>query len=64
MRFLCLHGLGTNADILESQFQPIRSMLPSSWEFEFLNGEEETKPFLGKQQPFPTPSNGPALEPS
>lgn len=47
MRFLCLHGLGTNSEILESQFQPIRSLLPFNWEFEFLDGEEETNPTHG-----------------
>ena len=48
MRFLCLHGHGTNSSILEAQLEPIRAYLPRNWEFEFLDGEMEAEPAPGK----------------
>lgn len=50
MRILCLHGLGTNSKILESQLTTLRSRLPSDWEFEFLDGEVEAQPAPGKRR--------------
>lgn len=50
MRILCLHGLGTNSQILESQITTLRSRLPSEWEFEFLDGEVEAQPAPGKRR--------------
>lgn len=47
MRFLCLHGHGTNSAILEAQLDPIRGQLPSNWEFEFLDGEMDATPATG-----------------
>ncbi|RMJ07282.1 hypothetical protein CDV36_013106 [Fusarium kuroshium] len=41
MRFLCLHGYATNAEVLEQQLLPLRSHLPSDWEFEFLEASHE-----------------------
>ncbi|KAI1852773.1 hypothetical protein JX265_003259 [Neoarthrinium moseri] len=41
MRFLCLHGYATSAEVLEEQMQPIIAQLPSDWEYEFLNAEME-----------------------
>ncbi|KFY62848.1 hypothetical protein V497_02198, partial [Pseudogymnoascus sp. VKM F-4516 (FW-969)] len=39
MRFLCLHGLGTNADIFEAQTAAIREQLGPSHTFDFPEGE-------------------------
>ncbi|KAM7200714.1 Serine hydrolase FSH [Naviculisporaceae sp. PSN 640] len=55
MRILCLHGLGTNAEIMESQIHPIRSKLPADWDFVFLDGEQEAKPFLDVGKSYPGP---------
>ncbi|GIJ97914.1 hypothetical protein Aspvir_000020 [Aspergillus viridinutans] len=55
MRFLCLHGHGTNSSILEAQLEPIRAYLPRNWEFEFLDGEMETEPAPGVDAIFPGP---------
>ncbi|KAK0757889.1 hypothetical protein N5P37_009181 [Trichoderma harzianum] len=55
MRILCLHGLGTNSKILESQLTTLRSRLPSEWEFEFLDGEVEAQPAPGVSEYFPGP---------
>ncbi|CAG8026292.1 unnamed protein product [Penicillium salamii] len=55
MRFLCLHGHGTNSQILESQLEPLRAHLPTDWEFDFLDGEMEAEPATGVDQIFPGP---------
>ncbi|OJD32105.1 ef-hand calcium-binding domain protein [Diplodia corticola] len=55
MRFLCLHGHGTNSQILEAQLEPLRSRLPRDWEYEFLDGEKETIPATGIDAVFPGP---------
>lgn len=47
MRLLCLHGHGTNSQILEAQLEPLRSRLPGHWEFEFLDGEMDAPPPTG-----------------
>lgn len=47
MRLLCLHGHGTNSQILEAQLEPLRSRLPGHWEFEFLDGEMDAPPPAG-----------------
>lgn len=47
MRLLCLHGHGTNSQILEAQLEPLRSRLPGHWEFEFLDGEMNAPPPAG-----------------
>ncbi|ELR02382.1 hypothetical protein GMDG_05443 [Pseudogymnoascus destructans 20631-21] len=39
MRFLCLHGLGCNADIFEAQTAQIREQLGDSHTFDFPEGE-------------------------
>ncbi len=41
MRFLCLHGMGTNPRILEAQIGLLRAQLPGSHEFVYLPGEVE-----------------------
>lgn len=48
MRFLCLHGHGTNSRILETQLELLRTELPHNWEFEFLDGDQEAVPAKGK----------------
>ena len=55
MKFLCLHGMGTNSQILESQFEAIRARLPPVWDFEFLDGENSTKPFADIGDAYPGP---------
>ena len=41
MRFLCLHGMGTNPQIMEAQIGPICARLPGLHEFTYLAGEIE-----------------------
>ncbi|KAG9239334.1 serine hydrolase FSH [Amylocarpus encephaloides] len=55
MRFLCLHGHGTNSRILETQLELLRATLPCSWEFEFLDGEFDAAPAPGVKAIFPGP---------
>ncbi|KAI0187509.1 hypothetical protein F4808DRAFT_446698 [Astrocystis sublimbata] len=40
-KVLCLHGLGTNGDIMEAQIAPLRYYLGpfQNWDFEFVDGE-------------------------
>ncbi|KAL2821420.1 serine hydrolase FSH [Aspergillus cavernicola] len=39
MRFLCLHGRGTNSNILESQLAPLSSRFSAQHSFDFLDAE-------------------------
>ncbi|TAQ90648.1 hypothetical protein B7494_g1068 [Chlorociboria aeruginascens] len=55
MRFLCLHGFGTNSDIFEVQISQIRERLGSWCEFVFLDGELECEPADGISRIFPGP---------
>ncbi|KAL2069773.1 hypothetical protein VTL71DRAFT_14452 [Oculimacula yallundae] len=55
MRFLCLHGYGTNSTILEATFAPIRAHLPANWEFQFLDGLVEVPPTPGVGDIYPGP---------
>ncbi|KAH8803553.1 serine hydrolase FSH [Xylogone sp. PMI_703] len=55
MRFLCLHGIGMNAQILEAQLQPMRALLPQHWEYEFFEGHIETSAAIEIRQVFPGP---------
>ncbi|KAI1102914.1 serine hydrolase FSH [Jackrogersella minutella] len=41
MRFLCLHGMGTSAEIFETQTGPLRQALGKNHDFEFYEGEHE-----------------------
>lgn len=47
MRFLCLHGMGTNAQIFEAQLARVRSQLVGQHEFVFVNGEVDSAPAPG-----------------
>ena len=42
MRFLCLHGMGTNSRIFEAQTAAIRYLLGSEHTFEFIDGAVPT----------------------
>ncbi|SMQ54214.1 unnamed protein product [Zymoseptoria tritici ST99CH_3D7] len=41
VRILCLHGTGSSGAIFESQTAALRAMLPSHWEWFFINAELE-----------------------
>ncbi|KAI1454903.1 serine hydrolase FSH [Annulohypoxylon moriforme] len=41
MRFICLHGMGTSAEIFETQTGPLRQALGKNHDFEFYEGEHE-----------------------
>ncbi|KAI1204354.1 serine hydrolase FSH [Annulohypoxylon truncatum] len=47
MRFICLHGMGTSADIFETQTGPLRQALGNNHDFEFYEGEYEVPPAPG-----------------
>lgn len=55
MRFLCLHGMGTNPEILEAQLAPLRASLSGHHEFVYLAGEVEcdAAPGIGSIYPGP-----------
>ncbi|KAI2631941.1 serine hydrolase FSH [Hypoxylon sp. NC1633] len=44
MKFLCLHGAGTNSNVLDIQTDPIRRALDTNAEFEFYDGFCEVEP--------------------
>ncbi|VUC29983.1 unnamed protein product [Clonostachys rosea] len=45
MRILCLHGVGSNGSICESQLQPFIRASDPSYEFVFVDGPEPTNPY-------------------
>ncbi|KAF7562012.1 hypothetical protein G7046_g2122 [Stylonectria norvegica] len=47
MKFLCLHGMGTSAEIFETQTGPLRQALGGLHDFEFYEGEFEVPPAEG-----------------
>ncbi|KAK4118271.1 hypothetical protein N657DRAFT_651448 [Parathielavia appendiculata] len=55
MRFLCLHGMGTNSEIYEAQLAPIRGHLGAEHEFVFVDGAIECEPAHGVADIFPPP---------
>lgn len=55
MRFLCLHGMGTNSSIFEAQLAPIVANLDPSHEFVYVNGEIECEPAEGVATIFSGP---------
>ncbi|KAL8874952.1 MAG: hypothetical protein Q9198_006625 [Flavoplaca austrocitrina] len=55
MRFLCLHGLGTNPQILEAQIGLLRAQLPGTHEFVYLAGEVECDAAHGVSNIYPGP---------
>ncbi|OJJ47402.1 hypothetical protein ASPZODRAFT_65538 [Penicilliopsis zonata CBS 506.65] len=55
MKILCLHGYGTNADVLRYQMRRLRESCDPSWEFHYLSGEEPCSPAPGTTDNFPAP---------
>ncbi|KAI4182055.1 MAG: hypothetical protein L6R41_006235 [Letrouitia leprolyta] len=55
MRFLCLHGMGTNPEILEAQIAPLRAGLSGHHEFVYLAGEVECDAAPGVSNIYPGP---------
>ncbi|RYP52697.1 hypothetical protein DL768_002204 [Monosporascus sp. mg162] len=55
MKFLCLHGMGTNADVYEAQLAPIRAQMDPSHEFIFVDGLTECSPSDGVSELFSGP---------
>jgi len=55
MRFLCLHGQGTNSEIMRLQTRILCKLLPPSFEYEFIDGEEESDPAKGIDAIYPGP---------
>ncbi|KAJ8064715.1 hypothetical protein OCU04_007035 [Sclerotinia nivalis] len=47
MRFLCLHGKGTSAEIFSIQSATFRRLLPPSYTFDFLDGPYTSPPAAG-----------------
>ncbi|KAH7176782.1 serine hydrolase FSH [Dactylonectria macrodidyma] len=52
MRFLCLHGMGTSAEIFETQTGPLRQALGNLNEFDFYEGECDVPPAEGIRAVF------------
>ncbi|KAK6072393.1 hypothetical protein SCUP234_09186 [Seiridium cupressi] len=55
MRFLCLHGMGTNSAVFEAQLAPIVANLDTSHEFVFIDGLTECDAAEGVKEIFPGP---------
>ncbi|KAL8995317.1 MAG: hypothetical protein Q9169_004921 [Polycauliona sp. 2 TL-2023] len=55
MRFLCLHGMGTNPQILEAQIGQLRAQLPGSHDFVYLPGDVECDAAQGVSAIYPGP---------
>ncbi|KAN0063261.1 hypothetical protein ACQY0O_004425 [Thecaphora frezii] len=53
LRVLCLHGKGTNSNVMNTTMRPLIRNLGSSVEFHFLNGRVPCAPYHGIQQFFP-----------
>jgi hypothetical protein len=48
MKILCLHGYGTNTEVLEYQLSGLRKHADLSWDFHYLPGEVSCLPAPGK----------------
>ncbi|KAI1253821.1 hypothetical protein MGN70_004216 [Eutypa lata] len=55
MKFLCLHGMGTNASVYEAQLAPIRAQMDPADEFIFVEGLTECRPAEGVSNFFSGP---------
>ncbi|KAK7534498.1 serine hydrolase FSH [Phyllosticta citricarpa] len=55
IKILCLHGMGVNAEIFALQTAPFRRLLPSDYEFTFLEGRFECEPAPGVSGIFTGP---------
>ena len=51
MRFLCLHGMGSSAEIFETQLSAVQKVLGSKFEFVFLQGDIKAEAGPGKLLP-------------
>lgn len=47
MKFLCLHGMGTSARILEAQLSQVIGQLVGQHEFIYVDGEVDAGPIGG-----------------
>ncbi|KUJ13196.1 uncharacterized protein LY89DRAFT_687410 [Mollisia scopiformis] len=54
-RILCLHGSGSSAEIMETQIANIRSLLPSTYVFDFLDAPIECDAAAELEGLFPGP---------
>ncbi|OTB07053.1 hypothetical protein M426DRAFT_318421 [Hypoxylon sp. CI-4A] len=52
MRFLCLHGIGTSTDILETQLAGLRYRLGDGHEYEYVEGPLVWPPAKGIEEAF------------
>ncbi|KAI1761227.1 serine hydrolase FSH [Hypoxylon sp. FL1150] len=52
MRFVCLHGIGTSASILETQLSTLRYRLGAHHEYEFIEGSLAWPPARGIEEAF------------
>ncbi|RAL67674.1 hypothetical protein DID88_008417 [Monilinia fructigena] len=55
MRFLCLHGKGTSAEIFSIQTATFRRLLPPSYTFDFVDGPYTSSPAAGVSLFFDPP---------
>ncbi|KIW12712.1 hypothetical protein PV08_09990 [Exophiala spinifera] len=55
MKFLCLHGRGTNSDIFEAQLGPLISQLSSQHTFDFVDAPSESAAAPGIAKFYPGP---------
>ncbi|KAI9842019.1 MAG: hypothetical protein M1837_007515 [Sclerophora amabilis] len=55
LRVLCLHGMGVNADIMRKQTASFRSLLPSFYEFTFVDGGSTCDAAPGVAEFYPGP---------
>ncbi|KAL8699911.1 MAG: hypothetical protein Q9201_005738 [Fulgogasparrea decipioides] len=53
VKILMVHGFGVNAAIFEAQTAPVRALLPSHWEYYFLQGPLECGPAPGIDKIYP-----------
>ncbi|KXH25870.1 hypothetical protein CSIM01_12525 [Colletotrichum simmondsii] len=54
-RILCLHGMGINSQIFASQTESFRSLLPSDYDFTFVDGPTVCKPEVAIAKVYPGP---------
>ena len=50
MRFLCLHGMGTNAQVFQIQLVSMQAHLQEQHEYYFLEGEADCPAAKGPQR--------------
>lgn len=55
MRILCLHGYGTNPDLMKAYISRLKKVCDPSWEFHFLGGKVVCQPDPGTAPSVPGP---------